>query len=154
MWRTCTVKWGSKWVYCILSINCFRVIVQHYSTIGWTCRVCRDNRFAPPPPIYCRLQIEQHLPYSMYNIYIVLVQLFVSILWRTSVTQSSDYPVWLDRLTHLLREAQSHCPPFCLHGQLCKHDTRAAYKKSRVPRNWDEYVKCLWKLWSYRNYYI
>ena len=30
------------------------------------------------------------------------------------------YPVWLGRLTYLLREAQSHLPPFCLHSQLCK----------------------------------
>ena len=36
-----------------------------------------------------------------------------------------NYPVWLGRLTHLLREAQSHWPPFCLHSQLCKNDTRA-----------------------------
>ena len=32
------------------------------------------------------------------------------------------------QLTHLLREAQSHwppfCSPFCLHSQLCKNDTR------------------------------
>ena len=56
------------------------------------------------------------------------------------------YPVWLGRLTHLLRQAQSHWPPFCLHSQLCKTDTRAAYQKTRMPRNWDEYFKCLWKL--------
>ena len=42
---------------------------------------------------------------------------------------NKDYPVWLDRLTHLLREAQSHWPPFCFHSQLCKNDTRAAYQK-------------------------
>ena len=56
------------------------------------------------------------------------------------------YPVWLDRLTHLLREAQSHWPPFCFHSQLCKNDTRAAYQKTRMPWNWDEYFKCLRKL--------
>ena len=56
------------------------------------------------------------------------------------------YPVWLGRLTHLLREAQSHWAPFCFHSQLCKNDTRAAYQKARMPWNWDEYFKCLRKL--------
>ena len=56
------------------------------------------------------------------------------------------YPVWLGRLTHLLREAQSHWPPFCFHSQLCKNDTRAAYQKNRMPLNGDEYFKCLRKL--------
>ena len=55
------------------------------------------------------------------------------------------YPVWLG-LTHLLREAQSHWPPFCLHSQLCISDTRADYQKTRMLSNWDEYFKCLWKL--------
>ena len=40
------------------------------------------------------------------------------------------YPVWLGRLTHLLREAQSHWPPFCFHSQLCKIDNRAAHQKN------------------------
>ena len=39
------------------------------------------------------------------------------------------YPVWLGRLTHVLRETQSHWPPFCFHSQLCKNDTRATTKK-------------------------
>ena len=39
------------------------------------------------------------------------------------------YPVWLGHLTHLLREAQSHWPPFCFHSQMCKNDTRVAYQK-------------------------
>ena len=56
------------------------------------------------------------------------------------------YPVWLGRLTHLLREAQSHWPPFCFHSQLCENDTRAAYRKTRMPWNWHEYFKCLRKL--------
>ena len=57
-----------------------------------------------------------------------------------------EYPVWLGRLTHLPREAQSHWPPSCLHSQLCKNDTRADYQKTRMPRNWDEYFKYLWEL--------
>ena len=56
------------------------------------------------------------------------------------------YPVWLGRLTHLLRGAQSQWPPFCFHSQLCKNDTRVLYQKTRMPRNWDEYFKCLRKL--------
>ena len=56
------------------------------------------------------------------------------------------YPVWLGRLTHLLRQAQSHWPPFCFHSQLCRNDTRAAYQKTRMPWNWYEYFKCLQKL--------
>ena len=60
--------------------------------------------------------------------------------------QETAYQVWLDRLTHLLREAQSHWLPFCFHSQLCKNDTRAAYQKTRMPWNWDEYFKCLRKL--------
>ena len=84
---------------------------------------------------------------------------------RQNLTSKVDpcYPVWLGSLTHLLREAQSRWPPFCLHSQLCKNETRAAYQKTRMPRNWDEYFRCLWKLgqfsaglslWSYWNYYI
>ena len=72
----------------------------------------------------------------------------------TRVTQSSQsvidhiytYPVWLGHLTHLLREAQSHWPPFCFHSQLCKNDTRVAHQKTRMPWNWDEYFKCPRKL--------
>ena len=56
------------------------------------------------------------------------------------------YPVWLGCLTHLLREAQSDWPPFCFHSQLCKNDTRAAYQKTRMSWNWDEYFKGLRKL--------
>ena len=56
------------------------------------------------------------------------------------------YPVWLGHLFHLLREAQSHWPPFCFHSQLCKNDTRAAYQKTRMPWNLDKYFKCLRKL--------
>ena len=61
------------------------------------------------------------------------------------------YPVWLGRLAHLLREAQSHWPPFCFHSQLCKNDTRAAYQKTRMPWNWDEYLK--WKLGHFQQVY-
>ena len=60
------------------------------------------------------------------------------------------YPVWLGRLTHLLREAQSHWPPFCFHSELSKNDTRAAYQKTRMRWNWDEYFKCLRKLGHFR----
>ena len=56
------------------------------------------------------------------------------------------YPVWLGHLTHLLREAQSHWPPFCFHSQLCKNDTHAAYRKTRMPWNWHEYFNSLQKL--------
>ena len=45
------------------------------------------------------------------------------------ITGPPHYPVWLDRLTHLMREAHSHWPPFCLHSQMCKNDTRAAFQK-------------------------
>ena len=59
-------------------------------------------------------------------------------------------PRMATRLTHLLREAQSHWPPFCFHSKLCKNDTRAAYQKTRMPWNWDEYFKCLWKLGNFQ----
>ena len=60
------------------------------------------------------------------------------------------YPVWLGRLTHLLREARSHWPPFFLHSQLCKNDTRADYQQTPMPRNWNEYFKCLWTVMQTR----
>ena len=68
------------------------------------------------------------------------------------VSMGVIYPVWLGHLTHLLREAQSHWPPFCLHSQLCKHDTRAAYWKTRMPRNWDNYFKYLLELFYFYFY--
>ena len=69
------------------------------------------------------------------------------------------YPVWLGRLTHLLREAQSHWQPFCLHSQLCKNDARAAYQKNsdakklrrifQVPMKTGPFSAGV-NLWSYR----
>ena len=73
--------------------------------------------------------------------------------------QGKIYPVWLGRLTHLLREAQSHLPPFCLHSQLCKNDARAAYQKNSDAKKLRRIFQVLMKtgpfsegvnLWSYR----
>ena len=76
--------------------------------------------------------------------------LFYLLLWMLNYQIVShaklEYPVWLGHLTHLLCEAQSHWPPFCFHSQLCKNDTRAAYQKTRMSWNWEEYFKCLRKL--------
>ena len=44
--------------------------------------------------------------------------------YMDGVIHNIPYSVWLGRLTHLLREAQSHWPPFCFHSQLCKNDTK------------------------------
>ena len=77
-------------------------------------------------------------------------------IWREDVHR---YPVWLGRLTHLLRVAQSHWPPFCLHSQLCKNDARAAYQKNsdakklrrifQVPLKTGSFPAGV-NLWSYR----
>ena len=81
----------------------------------------------------------------------ILLLLYLAWLQGFCIVHSGEvhvkrYPVWLGRLTHLLREVQSHWPPFCFHSQLCKNDTRAAYQKTRMPCNLDEYFKCLRKL--------
>ena len=57
-------------------------------------------------------------------------------------------PVWLGRLTNLLRKAQSHWPPFCLHSQLCENDTRAAYQKTWMLRNWDKNISSAYENWA------
>ena len=118
--------------------------------------ICTDSRHIPLNQIYLSRQVSStRYGFNVGPPYKTLVPYLSSfgsvphvncLLWNNNPTVTKPYPVWLGRLAHILREAQSHWPPFCSHSQLCKNDTRAAYQKTWMPRNWDECFKCLWKL--------
>ena len=97
---------------------------------------CHNKKIPSPRKFFFKMSSISHLIF--YDLFREVNQI-IRDAWE-------PLPVWLGRLTHLLREAQSHWPPFCFHSQLCKNNTRAAYQKTRIPWNWDEYFKCLRKL--------
>ena len=81
--------------------------------------------------------------------------------WIALHTDVPNYPVWLGRLTHLLREAQSHWPPFSLHSQLCKTTLALITKKNWDGKKLRRIVPMKTRpfsagvnLWSYWNYTI
>ena len=141
-----------------LQNNCFLILrpcntmqypCSYYVTSNDTCSACfpffaLEWLFVKTynAKIFFLLTMENKEVFFQFEIIIIVLVRFFHFIWIPMLS----YPVWLGRLTHLLREAQSHWPPFCLHSQLCKNDTRAAYQKSRMPRNWNEYFKWLWKL--------